>query len=572
MAKLDSLAPELAYLVQSLNAQARSLNRYAAEVEQIQDEQRALERERTDAQATLDGYHRRFRELAVSFPNEELLPDPPGRAERAHLEEAMSDEKRVLQSIDIRWDELVSRRRAADSACGQQFGSVEVLGVLNAFTPTRITGLPADELLARLATLSAIDLAVLLAQYPLLTTQALQADPVRTAAWWRSLSGPDGAVPSPAQLALITGAPALIGALEGVAYWARDQANRSLLNARATELTNLKRTVAGMLADGHAPAAGRLLAEKGYSFVTFGEAVSSVTAIRETLERAESGAPRMLLSLDLGEHPTASISIGDLDTAERITYLIPGMGTTVAGQMNFWTTAAENLYDEQQKLATMHGQTAQLATVAWIGYQAPVVGLNEDGVLEVANGDLARVGGHRLAAALGGTSAVHGWSPEDARLALVAHSFGSTVATNALVEASAGSLTMIGSAGVERSIPNAAALNVPAGQVFASQGAQDQWAGPGQLASGRADPLGGTFGARQFSSETTIDPGSREILHGVTDHSTQQSAEHPGGYGYLDVRTESLHNIALLTTGRDADVPVYFPTVARNNEGYIGLE
>jgi len=194
VAKLDSLAPELAYLVQSLNAQARSLNRYAAEVEQIQDEQRALERERTDAQATLDGYHRRFRELAVSFPNEELLPDPPGRAERAHLEEAMSDEKRVLQSIDIRWDELVSRRRAADSACGQQFGSVEVLGVLNAFTPTRITGLPADELLARLATLSAIDLAVLLAQYPLLTTQALQADPVRTAAWWRSLSGPDGAV------------------------------------------------------------------------------------------------------------------------------------------------------------------------------------------------------------------------------------------------------------------------------------------------------------------------------------------------------------------------------------------
>ena len=66
-----------------------------------------------------------------------------------------------------------------------------------------------------------------------------------------------------------------------------------------------------------------------------------------------------------------------------------------------------------------------------------------------------------------GLAEVKDWPPNAAGLSVIAHSYGTDVAALALAThgVTAGHLVLLGSAGIAGSVPSAAALHVPGGEV-----------------------------------------------------------------------------------------------------------
>ena len=108
-----------------------------------------------------------------------------------------------------------------------------------------------------------------------------------------------------------------------------------------------------------------------------------------------------MLTLDTTWPGRAAIAIGDLETAEYVSYFVPGMWFSTDRLIVEWTVIAEDLYTEQTRWAREIGRDdpalrgASVATIAWIGYETP-------GVVDVGSLDLARTGATALAGAVGG--------------------------------------------------------------------------------------------------------------------------------------------------------------------------
>lgn len=416
-------------------------------------------------------------------------------------------------------------------------------------------GLDADEWLAVLTgcispsqTLDAIagadgtSLARLLRARPALAEVLAQAEPSAVAPWWAALNGAQ-------KKALIHAAPAVIGNLGGVAYVARDEANRIWLRTQLGEAR-------AALAEAEKPPSVRELLG-GFA---------GATAIAERLERArarveglegieaalgepEGGTARRLISLTSDSPPLGAISIGDLDTADVATFAIPGMGTRTEG-MEAWARAAQNIADEQAQ----YDPGRSHAVVAWIGYETPPVPVLEGGPDVMFNGS-ATAGAANLVRDL---TAFDITNPR-ADVSVVAHSYGTTTSSLALTRAGVhvDSFVTLGSAGLPAAVDNVSDLHADA--VFSGQAQDvwaidpatgDQWAWTGRTAPDHpVDPMSEGFGSHRFGV------AGGDGMNPVTDHGALASDEG----GYLDKRTESLRNVVLATTGHGALVSSYTP-------------
>jgi hypothetical protein len=329
--------------------------------------------------------------------------------------------------------------------------------------------------------------------------------------------------PSDAQNVLITMVPTVLGNLNGVAFWARDRANHLALDQAIEAAKNDPASFLGK--------------------------VDALTALKKTLGRGmDQSPPRQFVAFSLYPDPRAAISVGDLDKATNITYLVPGMGTTVAGNISTFTSASVGLRMPQPGVA---GPPGEIAVVAWLDYSPPggmdVAGVEQD--------YLAKAGAVRLSAALCGLDAVHSAYGLSDDVSVVVHSYGAVVAALALSSAHADHLVMLGSAGVPNQIGDASDLNVPAGEVFATQGHHDGWAPTGQVISQRQDPTEPSFGAHVFSSETSFDDrGSK--LNEVTQHGPFAPRGSVGEYSYLDENTTAMHATVMAITGHGSEIPV----------------
>jgi uncharacterized protein YukE len=531
MSAVESVTPDLLLLARGLDAQAQALDWYSGQVQQIKDRQAALELQRSRAlsaletvQFALDASHLRDDRV--------LLEEAVGTGERtaailrqrAHLTESISAEKSALRQVDAQWEELVTWRRQVDTHCAEALSGPEVLGGTWQFTDATIrTTSPAD-LLAKLVGLSATDFKVLLTVHPELAAQLAQTDPTVIAAWWKGMDGAIQGVASVGQAALIAGIPGIIGNLNGVAFWARDRANNLFLEQA--------------VADARKDPAGNA------------KRLEALKAVKLALGRGPlESPPRQLVSLSLDPDPKAAISNGDLDKATNVTYLVPGMGTNVAGNMTSYERAATALFRYQDGLTSADGSA--LAVVAWLDYTAP----GPQDTFGVTHDFLAGAGAKRLAGALDGLKAVHSANGSMADVSVVGHSYGTAVAALALTQTNADHLVMLGSAGIPNTIPNAEALNVPSGEVFASQGHHDAWAAMGQATSNRQDPTGPAFGAHDFSSEQSADDQGR-LLHEVTQHGPFAPQGAPGKYSYFDSNTSAMYNTAKASIGLGSGLPL----------------
>lgn len=343
-----------------------------------------------------------------------------------------------------------------------------------------------------------------------LVTGLLDDQPTSTAVarWWDRLD-------QHSQEALRTGLPELVGNLEGVPYSVRDQANREHLAQVAVQ------------AERERSSAGRTEA------VRLDHRIEALAEIRKALGPDNAEPHRSLVTFRAGDQPTAAVALGDLDRADYVSYLVPGMFFGVRTQLVAWTDTAARLYDEQrswlQVLSTADESARQqrVATVAWIGYQTP-------DLLNVGSLDLARAGRDALAGSLAGLSAVRG--DDRPFVSLLAHSYGSTAAlmTVGETDTAVDALALVGSPG--SAAASVDQLRVRAGNVFVGEAGWDPIPNSSFFGS---DPGAAEYGARIMSVAGGVDVITNEVLAASSGHNA-----------YFDQGSESLRNLALIGIDR----------------------
>lgn len=360
-------------------------------------------------------------------------------------------------------------------------------------------------LLDRLDSLPRGDIRTFLDTHPEAVEELLAAPPAASdvAAWW------DGA-PLGGRGALRTLAPELIGNLEGVPYATRDTANRDALDAA---YTRLEERLAGPV--------GR--AERGE--------LETREHMLDQIEKALQGDARRLVSLDVTGDGRAVVAIGDLEHADYVSFLVPGMFFGVDAQIEAWTETAQTLVDDQRRwLQRLHpGSDATVAAVAWIGYTTP-------SLVNVASMELARDGQESLTASLQGLRAARG--DDQPYLSVLAHSYGSTAAMLSLAEddVSVDALAVVGSPGS----PARSVDELHVGSVWVGAADWDPIPASGVFGS---QPASRAYGAELFSVAEGADPLTGAELGGAFTHND-----------YFAPDSMSLRNLALIALDEGAQV------------------
>lgn len=320
---------------------------------------------------------------------------------------------------------------AAACAAAERAGAVlAAVGVRDAFPPADFAALAARVPLAE----------------PVCLPPAPAGPPGAVAAWWAAL-------PLTAQLAALRAQPAALGGRHGLPAWARDRANRSVLS----------RAVAGPATPPAALATARVVARR--------------------IETEEAAGRRVQLhQLDLTGDRVV-LGLGDLDTAEAVALLVPGIGNTPVDDLD--GVAADARAVAAAARAASPGLT--VATAVWLGYDSP--GRTPHAVSRARAWD----GGAALAASLAGLGAAReALAASDARTTVVGHSYGTVVvdeAADVAAPLAADAVVLLGSPGME---DDAGSLGVP--EVYDAASPADLVASLGWFGGGTGSPAYGSSG------------------------------------------------------------------------------
>ncbi|MFD5428396.1 alpha/beta hydrolase [Streptomyces sp. NPDC127084] len=289
--------------------------------------------------------------------------------------------------------------------------------------------------------------------------------------------------------------PLIVGNLNGAPVTLRYRANRAAL-------TEALRTEESRTHDARLSAEGR------------GEAARRMHRFTSLLQPG-----RQILAFDPSGKGRAAEVLGDLDLAQRVSVVVPGVDTnllTFEKSSRKYTAPvgmAQSLYEAERAASP----TTRTAVIAWADYSAPTgVGL------DASTGRLAATGADRLVALTGAL-------PGAARVSLFCHSYGSVVCGVAARELPrrVGDLAVAGSPGMRAE--TAAQLGTAA-RVWAMRDSDDwiqdvPYLEVGGLGHG-ADPVTPEFGARVLSAAGAV-----------------------GHAGYFEPGTESLANFAAIGVG-----------------------
>jgi hypothetical protein len=328
-------------------------------------------------------------------------------------------------------------------------------------------------------------------------------------AWWSSLG-------AQSRLSLEASTPRLVGNLDGVPVAVRNAANRTWV---AQSLTSMK--------SGMSAIAARAVAANSQ------QKVHMLAQVLAALKSTKGGPERSLLSMDDAGQGKTSIVIGNLKTADYVTYLVPGMFYTVDGDVKDFTDAAAYLYTQQNLWLNRvdpvpSGETQKtVAVVAWMGYQTP-------DLTNIGSLNLAFKGRDALAHAIEGLDAQRAGNVP--YTTIVAHSYGSTAAMLMLnqYDFSVDALAMVGSPG--SSVQSVSDLNVRHGNVFVGSAAWDPV--PNSAFFGN-DPASKSFGAKTLGVSGGTDPITGKALDASIGHND-----------YFTKGTEAMRNFALIGIGR----------------------
>lgn len=379
--------------------------------------------------------------------------------------------------------------------------------------PSLLPTLSGSALLDQLAVQPKANIASFVKSNPASVSAMMISPPRATVvtSWWSGL-------PGARQKALLATAPEYVGNLDGVPYAVRDRANRLYLKQ---SIDSLKARIASGV--GRA----QLVQSKNH--------LDTLEQISRSLVTTSKEPERQLVTFDPSGEGRAAVAVGNLATANYVSYLVPGMFFSVQNALYDWTTIAQDLQTEQtswiQRLAkseaTMKGKTA--ATVSWIGYETP-------DALDIASLSQADSAANYLGNAVEGIRASRAGS--EPYLSLVTHSYGSTAAMIELSNhsISVDALAIVGSPG--SAVQSASKLAVRNDNVFVGEAAWDPIVNTAFYGS---DPGLASFGARKMD----VAGGTDAITH-------QKLAAAIGHLGYFEPGTQAMRNLALIGIGQDS--------------------
>ena len=254
--------------------------------------------------------------------------------------------------------------------------------------------------------------------------------------------------------------PDLIGNADGVEGWARDRANRKRLpNLKKEAEDNVSKYTELMKnpwIDSNTRAYYLSELDKAEKAVKAYDIVQKQVKKGISLEdyqHGKEGDPVSLLTLQNdGGRVKAAMGKGDVDHAKNVATFVPGIGTTVEGSMVEYMRQTKNL----RRAAMAQGNLAlsDVATVAWLGYDAPGefdLKKHPEDVPGIISPFLAQAGSDRLVGFMNGMQASREYGAGDAHMTLVGHSYGSSTSGMAATKVKYGvidDLVLFGSPGM----------------------------------------------------------------------------------------------------------------------------
>ena len=253
--------------------------------------------------------------------------------------------------------------------------------------------------------------------------------------------------------------PDLIGNADGVEGWARDRANRNRLPGLKQEAKDNVSMYTDLLKSPWIDDKTRVFylteLNKARKALRAYEAVQEQLANGISLEDYQHGTkgnPVSLLTLQNdGGRVKAAMGQGDVDHAKNVATFVPGIGTTVEGDMGEYMRQTKNL--RSAAMAQGNLSASDVATVAWLGYDAPgEFDLSKpQNIPGIISPFLARAGSDRLAGFMNGMQASRDYGAGDAHMTLVGHSYGSSTSGMAATKVKYGvidDLVLFGSPGM----------------------------------------------------------------------------------------------------------------------------
>ncbi|GGF10974.1 alpha/beta hydrolase [Williamsia phyllosphaerae] len=350
----------------------------------------------------------------------------------------------------------------------------------------------------------------------------------RRAQWWAGLT------PAEKEAALQE-FPEYLGNGDGLPASVRNDAN----------LQNLDRDIAQSNAVTAVPNTPKAI---GDAQRTLEKADGVRSAIRNA-QRDTPDVPVQLYGYDAGAFGgdgKAIVSIGDLDTAHDVAWNVPGMTTDIS-KIGGNVDSARDLYAQ----ATKSGSTS-LASVAWIGYDAP----SGTDMGAVAAPGAARDGGALLASDIQGFTAARdqlgtgqGTGGSDhLALSLIGHSYGTPTVgwagDNGRLAGDVDTVTLLGSPGTG-GVTSAEEFGVGAKNVYVGSAANDfvgHLGSPNGVSSLGMSGLGSDPATTNYGAERFIAEGG-DATFPIGDHNS-----------YYQRGTESLENLGKIVAGHGDDI------------------
>ena len=281
----------------------------------------------------------------------------------------------------------------------------------------------------------------------------------QVASWWSQQSDAN-------KKWLIEHYPEKIGNLNGVDGASRNKANRIVLDQKLADLPGEIARLDAEAADAPSPFIRNALLQRKAKLE---HELNELTVVQQTLNKGADpdtgeggdGVPRQLLGLDTsGRNVKAIVAQGDVDTADHVGVVVPGLHTNVGKNLDAYDNRATDLY-KNAKLQTKRGET--VAMVEYLGYDAPQV------ELEAITTKYAEEGAVGLAGFLNGMDASREHGAGDTHITLFGHSYGSTTSGMAATLVNDGvvdDIVLAGSPGA--GVQHVSEYHVPEGHAWVS--------------------------------------------------------------------------------------------------------
>lgn len=265
---------------------------------------------------------------------------------------------------------------------------------------------------------------------------------------------------------LIENYPEKIGNLNGVDGTSRDKANRIVLNQKLTDLPGEIERLDAEAADAPSPFMRNAILEKKAKLQ---HELDELKVVQQTLNKGADpttgkggdGVPRQLLGLDSsGRNLKAIVAQGNVDTADHVGVVVPGLNTNVENTLDDYDNRASAMMRSARNQVKT-GET--VAMVEYLGYDAP------QNKLEVLGTGYAEDGAVGLAGFLNGVDASREHGAGDAHITLFGHSYGSTtsgMAATLVNEGVVDDIVLAGSPGA--GVQNVSEYHVPQGHAWVS--------------------------------------------------------------------------------------------------------